>query len=909
MTNRNFVKVSCHKHAIRVRFSGLSLWKLGMILLLSSGLWALCHKADGQLPDDFRTFSAGDAEEMHTYTVVDGLVGPVVPIIFQDSRGILWFGSKSGGVSRFDGETFEQFRLRDDLASGITQDDLASGITQQILEDKWGRIWFLTQLPTKPEGILSYFNGTDIETVAVATCMTVDRDGDIWAANDRELRPYRGTYASAYTDESERYQFPKTADARIKVLFQSKDGIFWLGGSAADSILILSFDSSASEFKAIDANITRDNKNETVDTAKSAPALLPAKGPYAIHTIAQGPYGVENLWFAGRNLLLRFDGEKLHQIQIRPDSQNMNQTRPQSWNPEDIELHHDPFEGHIWFSDRGTVRGWRGNNLRKLYQRGTGELRGTLKMQDTLGNLWFATPTGAYQYNRNNRISREDRRNKTYTVEEGLGSDNIQTIFEAEDGKIWFGHDNGVTVFNPQSAFVNFKTRPAIGSNSVRQIYLPANPVFSVLGGMALYGGSLYQQKLRPEYAESDVKSEKDMSPAEGEVAPNPIKSTDRHAEIVGAFRTWVGPTPTSMLWLINKPEHTPTETLYTFFIRFGSSEFNQFAIRVQTKPDQNRHSKVLILDPENPYPYIAFGGWLFKPYLRSISGDYGLKWFSPEGTRTFEFQSAPQFEDIPKHGPSTIIDMHRDPHGNVWCYLEDGTIQSYRELRWDPEGFPEVVLPEIVPMTHIKPLRLLNPKVTPDGSSENTAPKWFFNSEKKQIVYWDIEKLGEPIAVEGVFNAPPIAIWENANATVTTFIFSDRLRKYHVRKHQEEYHGKYHSTQLVREENISVAEVRAALLTDARVLWFATKQGAVQYNGTTLKTYGIEDGFLVNDLRDVLEDDRGHIWFATWAVVLSDTMVKRSPLLQRETDSHITAFLTSINQATALSGSQPKGG
>ena len=52
-------------------------------------------------------------------------------------------------------------------------------------------------------------------------------------------------------------------------------------------------------------------------------------------------------------------------------------------------------------------------------------------------------------------------------------------------------------------------------------------------------------------------------------------------------------------------------------------------------------------------------------------------------------------------------------------------------------------------------------------------------------------------------------------------------------------------------------------------MLWLATKQGAVRYevrsDGTTLKTYGIEDGFLVNDLRDVLEDDREHIWFATW--------------------------------------------
>ena len=871
MTNRNFVKVSFHKHAIRVRFSRLSLWKLGMILILSSALWALCHEADGVFFDAFSTSNAGDTEEMHTYTVVDGLVGPVVPIIFQDSRGGLWFGSESGGVSRFDGDTFEQFRLTDDLAIGITQ---------QILEDRWGRIWFLTQLPTEPEGKLSYFNGTDIEKVeaTTATCMTLDRDGDIWAANHRELMHYRGTYASAYAEEPERYQFPKTADARINVLFQSKDGTFWLGGSAADSILILSFDPDVGLFK-----------DEVADIAKPPPVLVSTGGTLAIHAIVQGPYGVEHLWFAGHNLLLRFDGKTLHQIPSNPPPNSS--TKHETPNPNDIALHHDAFGGHIWFSDRGSVRWWSRNSLRKSYQEESHELFGTLKMQDTLGSLWFATPTGAYQYNRNNRISRRSRRDKTYTVEDGLGSDNIQTIFEAEDGKIWFGHDNGVTVFNPQSAFVNFKTRSAIGSNSVRRIDYPW---FSILGGTAYfedYAGSLYQQKLHPEYAESDVKSEKDMLLAAVEVDPKPIKSGDRRTEIVGSFKTdgWT--------WLINKPEHTltdksehtstetrlakptpdaldddkpehtPPETLYTFFLKFDS-EFKQLTLRVQTKKGHNRHPEVVISGPENPY--IAFSGWLFKPYSHRVqspddtySYSYGLKRLSPDGTHTYEFQDIPRFEDLPEieHGPSAIVDMHTVPNGErrdgkIWCYREDGTIQSYPNL--DAKNISKIVRPEDVPMTHIKPLRLPNLKVTSGTSAENTAPKWFFDSQKNQIFRWDIEKPGERIAVKDVFNAPLLAISESADAAETTFIFSDLLRK-------------YRGTQPIdkrRRRKKVVAEVKAALLSDAHdppVLWLATKQGAVRYDGTTLETYGIEDGFLVNDLRDVIEDDRGHIWFATW--------------------------------------------
>ena len=50
-----------------------------------------------------------ESEQIHTYTVADGLIGPVVPVIFQDSRGNLWFGSDRGGVSRFDGIRFESY--------------------------------------------------------------------------------------------------------------------------------------------------------------------------------------------------------------------------------------------------------------------------------------------------------------------------------------------------------------------------------------------------------------------------------------------------------------------------------------------------------------------------------------------------------------------------------------------------------------------------------------------------------------------------------------------------------------------------------------------------------------------------------------------------------------------------------
>ena len=808
------------RHFTPKRLSRLLLWGFGAVLVLYSAVWEPCHNGYSQSEDidtshyipgsGFDIPSGEDPEEMRTYTVVDGLVGPVVPVIFQDSRGALWFGSEIGGVSRFDGQTFEKFRFKDELSLGVTR---------QILEDRWGHIWFLTQLGD--EGIVSYFNGINIEKVEATTCMILDNNGDIWTADNQGLRHYTSYVSSAYG--SAYYPLQEITNTTINVLFQSKDGSFWIGGSTAGSILILSFDPNSSEFK-----------DETVDRAKFTPALASTDSTFAIHDIAEGPYGVEHLWFAGPNLLLRFDREKFHQI---PNPQSINQSHIQAKKRNDIVLHHDRFHNRIWFSNQGSVIWSDGNTPKKLPQFHE-EFPGILKTQETWGALWVASSTGAYRYDPEHSVS--DHPPTKYTVEDGLGSDNIQTIFQAADGKIWFGHDNGVTVFNPQSTFVNFRTRPILGNDSVRRHRIYEDSFggiwFSIPGGIARYEeGKLYQRKL---LLKQDMPQEPQLKPQVKEDQNNDVpkfKTSERDVEIVKIFQHqgWI--------WLISRPKQKSTEILYTLFAKAlrENKGFKQLTIRVQTETGHGSPPEVLISGPKDPY--IAFGGWLFKP------NSEGLKRLSPQGTRPFPFRESTPFEDLPmiKHGPSPIVAM-RVTHGEILCYRKDGISQPYPNR----ENTVEIQL---------KSLQRSNPKIISKDSSEETAPKWFFNSQKKQIIYWDIEKPNEPTTIEGDFDTPPRAIWKSADRKKTTFIFSDRLMKYRGTQ--------YRGTQLTDDDGdkINVAEVNAALLTDAQVLWLATKHGAVRYNGDTLKTYGVKEGLLVNDLRDVGEDTMGHIWFATW--------------------------------------------
>lgn len=94
----------------------------------------------------FITVSYGQDYSYRQYTLKDGLVQMQVQCLFQDSRGYIWVGTK-GGVSKFNGETFENFRQKDGLLHPFIYD---------IAEDSKGNIWFAS-----PKGLTKY-NGQEL---------------------------------------------------------------------------------------------------------------------------------------------------------------------------------------------------------------------------------------------------------------------------------------------------------------------------------------------------------------------------------------------------------------------------------------------------------------------------------------------------------------------------------------------------------------------------------------------------------------------------------------------------------------------------------------------------------------------------------------------------------------------------
>ena len=768
------------------------------------------------------------AEQLQTYTVADGLVGPVVPVIFQDSRGILWFGSDQNGVSRFDGNTFESYagslNALDESPSDKVKSGALLGRTLQIIEDKWGHIWFLTRMPSEREGRVSLFDGTSISLIGNGNSLIVDRLGDVWVGENQRLTKYVAPDAQrppqAQPNEIVGEDLLRSTDLTINIIFESADGTLWLGGSEGEEEqtgVILSFRESRWRSEPLG-----DDASDKTDDGTPRMQVSPGFVRYdmsnlrtvgAIKAIAED--ASRNIWFGGYNLLLRFDGKNFEQIlplpwAYRGSTPRISSETAATQRPTTIR---SDASGRVWFSDKYTTRWWDGSRLRT-----SANLSGFLEAEDARGNLWFTNEHGPQQYN-------TDLEPISYTTSSGLENDQIHTIFEAVDGKLWFGHDNGVTAFDPIPAI---STHAGIGTNRVRMMYEDSRGYlwFSVLGGVARYNmdtGETTTDSLRLGMTQNA------SSPALVNVTNEGQTAFGSRTEIVKIFE--VG----GHIWFVNfiDPRLPRRSTRYTFF-RYANGKFDEVSISIQTRIGPGGEGADIspeVLVTEGEQQWIAFGGHLFK------ADTTGLLRLTTTGFQRILFGTTSETD----HGEAAITDLYTDPNDRLWVHFGNGKVLRYPKKIHLSTSTTRAIEPEIVPL---KATTLLKSVL---GS------KWLFNKVTGKLILWSDTELGEPLPLDGASSSAPLAVWKDPTQQNNriTFLFSDALKI-------------YHSTKLVTTTNIELAPVNASLISQDKALWLATSRGVVRYDGKELTTYKTKDGFLVDNVRDVMEDSRGNIWFAT---------------------------------------------
>ena len=707
-------------------------------------------------------------EQVETYTVADGLVGPIVPVIFQDSRGALWFGSDRGGVSRFDGRTFVPYTASpvtsEEMPTSVVQPGALLGRTRQIVEDKWGHIWFLTREDSEEMGHVSRFDGTSIQWIGTGSCLIVDRAGDVWVSESQWLTQYVTAgvqrLPEAHRNELESEDsLQSTETLTINVIFESEDGTLWLGGgegAKTKQAVILSFRETRPADDKIGTETSRIQPGIGV-TRYDTSDLNSVDG---IETIAEDASG--NLWFGGYNFLLKFDGQTFEQI-LPLGSEQSGTGADTSTTQASIQT---DTKGRLWFSDGRIARWWDGSRLQTPEN-----VSGILKIEDAWGNLWFTDENSeGQQYDAALALS-------PYSAGGGLGIDRIRTIFEAINGDLWFGHDNGVTVFNPKPAIQNHGTG---------------------IGGR--------------------------------------VRGKSRFAfwtDIVKIFEI------DEYIWFINKPIRSGNAIRYTFF-RYGNGHFDEVSVFI--KPEARHLGRRYVRNPnlfitEEEHPWIAFGGHIFKAHAT------GLFWLTNRFQR-IPFQATLEID----HAASPINALHTDTN-KLWVLFENGRVQSY------PKEIEPSTSPNIEPETLPYLIKVTKTLEIPSGT------KWFFNAVTGKLIRWNDADPSKPIVLRENSRAAPLAVWQHPKEMYgkVSFLFPDALKT-------------YLDKELIITKDIELAPVNVSLISREGVLWLATSRGAVRYDGTKLTSYASKntsrnsrkEGFLVDDVRDVIEDSSRSIWFAT---------------------------------------------
>jgi hypothetical protein len=118
----------------------------------------------------------------HNFGVQDGLESGGVLAIMQDRQGHLWFGT-TGGVSRYDGESFTTFTIKDGLPHNWVK---------SIVENRVGHLWIGTW-----GGGLSRYDGLVFQTLSTRDGLVHDAVQDI--LQDRHRRRPHPVSPPAYT--------------------------------------------------------------------------------------------------------------------------------------------------------------------------------------------------------------------------------------------------------------------------------------------------------------------------------------------------------------------------------------------------------------------------------------------------------------------------------------------------------------------------------------------------------------------------------------------------------------------------------------------------------------------------------------------------------------------------------------
>ncbi len=352
------------------------------------------------------------------YTTAEGLSHAAVRKVFQDSRGLLWFGTQRG-VDSYDGRKFTEH-----LQSGSIPCPV-----HDIFEDRSGSLWIATYgsglrqlLPAGPRNLLQAYSDSCLQHNV--TAIAGDSLGNIWIGSDDGLfvlpHDNRRFHIEGFEQAGEIYAI--AVDANRTVWVGAQGGLYTGHAGSTPDVT----------FRIILRRPTR-----SLLLLRNGDMLAGASGGN------DDRYG----------FVCRFRGGTHDTLLSYPMTKSL--IKPQSL-LEDV-------EGTLWI---GTEYGLYMIKDRKVThlrtQNGLQNENIYDIMQDREGTMWFGTENGVLKLARPIVIN--------YGMKEGLTGYVVLSGLKSRDGALWCGMWNGLNRIDPQGLVSHWDQASGLPHHTVRTI-------------------------------------------------------------------------------------------------------------------------------------------------------------------------------------------------------------------------------------------------------------------------------------------------------------------------------------------------------------------------------------------------------------------------------------------------------
>lgn len=384
-----------------------------------------------------------------------GLSSIHIRSMLVDQSGLLWVGTWGEGIDKANpgGQSFAYYR-----PLPYHPHSLSYKFVSFIVEDRSGTIWVGTgdglNRMNKQTGEFSHYRHQPNNPASLprrnAEAMLEDRAGTTWVASGGELTLFNRRTGEFTCLTCNPRQYPGLGDnIQIMTIYQDKQGILWLG--------------TTNGIKCFDIRT-----GNVIHYAYNPKDTTGISGAYAVALLEDNR---GNLWVGtenkGLNRLNRKTGRFTH---YRP-----NRLKSGSISSDGISSIFQDTKGNLWFGTTG------GGLCRFDYEKETFQAftkadgladNSVFSIdEDNQGHLWLGTYKGL------SRFSFETRTFRNYDVNNGLQNNAFRRPHcKGKDGMLYFGGDDGFTVFDPRKLTKNQHIPPVVITQA-KLFDLPMPPV------------------------------------------------------------------------------------------------------------------------------------------------------------------------------------------------------------------------------------------------------------------------------------------------------------------------------------------------------------------------------------------------------------------------------------------------